>query len=158
MSPRTAYLPVLNTYRGLLDTAWDLRQFSVLVRVNTWTGPLAGQGAKATVDTPLVCNGGRVHVVQVTSQDVIASGGLYQDQDLRVGPLTPPYTDATGNPAGTVTTAFDPSPMPATTEVLFQLTGPGIASAGAWYKKVNTNTLANFRYEIVLRATGQAHA
>jgi hypothetical protein len=150
---RDAYLPILDLYRGALNTVWDLRRYDVTVRVITWApGSLPGsQGAtKAPVDTPLtVHGGGRPKVEQVSQATIIASGGLYQDQDLKIGPLTPAYGIASGiDPA-----VFDPAGA-SNTEVLFLLTGPGLPAAGAWYRKVGQEVTGNFRYSLVVRATG----
>ncbi|WP_437767177.1 hypothetical protein WMF27_20545 [Sorangium sp. So ce281] len=160
MSVRTAFLPILDKYRGMLDTVWDLRRYDVVVRINTWTpGTLPGaQGStKGPVDTPLLVNGGRVKVEQLTQRDIIASGGLYQDQDLKIGPLTPPYTNAQGLPAGTNPTVFDPVISGSNTEVLFKITGPGYPT-GAWFKKIGQELpKANFAYYLIVRKTAAQH-
>lgn len=154
MSIRDAYLPILDTYRGLLNTAWDLRRYDVIVRVSTWTGGLlpGDQGStKSHVDTQLTCNGARVKVDQLSQRDILASGGIYQDQDVKVGPLTP---NAASYPSGITPATFDPAPGSNVT-VLFQITGPAYPS-GAWFQKVGMELLnSNFHYFLVLRKTGQ---
>lgn len=157
MSIRDAYLPILDLYRGALNSVWDLRRFDVTVRVTTYApGTLPGaQGStKDAVDTPLtVYGGGRPKVEQVSQATIIASGGLYQDQDLRIGPLTPAYGIASGiDPA-----VFDPAGS-SNTEVLFLIAGPGLPSGGAWYKKVGQEVTGNFHYSLVVRATGATNA
>jgi len=158
VSIRDTYLPILDKYRGKLNTTWDLRRFDVVVRVNTWSGVRAGKGTVTTTDTPLLCNGGRPKVEQVSSRDIIASAGRYQDQDLKVGPMTPPYTDANGNPAGTDITDFEPAVVGSSTEVLYKVNGPGIPPAGDWYTKISSETWENFSYYVVLRKTAAIHA
>jgi len=153
MSFRDAFLPVLDTYRGALDTVYGLRRFDVTVRVTTWApGSLPGsQGStKAPVDTPLtVAGGARPKVEQVSQRTIIASGGLYQDQDLRIGPLTPSYSVASGiDPS-----VFDPAGA-SNVEVLLKLVGPGLPAGGAWFSKVGQEVTANFHYSLVVRATG----
>lgn len=157
MTVRDAYLPILDLYRGALDSVWGLRRFNVYVRVNTWTpGALPGsQGAtKDPVETPLLCYGnGRPKVEQVSQATIIASGGLYEDRDLRIGPLTPAYSIASGiDPA-----VFDPVGA-SNVEILFRLYGPGLPQAGAWYRKVGQEITANFHYSLVVRATGATNA
>jgi hypothetical protein len=143
-----------------MDTLWGLRLYDVLVRVTTWAGGtdayanVAGaQGGTAThVDTALTVNGARLKVEQLTQKDIIASGGLYQDQDIKIGPLTP--YDASAYPAGIDPSTFDPAPNSNMT-VLFQVTGPAYPT-GAWFQKVGMELLnSNFHYYLVLRKTGQ---
>lgn len=154
MTPRNAWLPVLDLYRGTLDTIWGLRQYDVLVRVSTWAGGLlpGDQGSTKThVDTALTCNGARVRVDQLSQKDILASGGLYQDQDLRVGPLTP---KSSAFPTGFDPLTFDPAPGTNAT-VLFQITGPAYPT-GAWFQKMGLELFkSNFHYHLVLRKTGQ---
>jgi len=152
-TPREVFLPVLDLYRGGLNTLWDLRRYDVAVVVNTWSGPLVGQGTKTQVVTPLLVAGGaRPRVEQVSQRDVIASGGLLQDLDFRVGPLTPV---SPGFPSiGIDPTKFDPAAVGPNVEVLFKLTGPGM-TGGALFKKVGQDVSRNFRLTIVLRKTGE---
>lgn len=159
MSVRDAYLPILDLYRGALNTMWDLRRFDVLVRVNQWEGPLPGHGVTTTTDTALLVNGARPKVEQLASKEVIASGGRYHDQDLRIGPLTPPYPNAQGLPAGVSIDVFDPAYQGPNVEVLFRVTGPGTDAAGDWYRALNLDDVpGNFRYCVVLRKTGATDA
>lgn len=159
MSIRDAFLPVLDTYRGWLDTGWGLRQYDVVIRTITWkigaanaTYPGAPGATKTFVDTPLLVNGARVKVEQLSQRDIIASGGLYQDQDLKIGPITPSYVKGAG------TGGFDPSTLDPTTtganEVLFKITGPNFPT-GAWFKKIGQEIVhANFHYYVIVRKNG----
>ncbi|MCU1422745.1 MAG: hypothetical protein JWN36_2396, partial [Microbacteriaceae bacterium] len=144
---RAALLPGVDLLRGLLDTTFGLRQFTVVVRVNTWApGALPGaQGAaKTAVDTPLVVHGGqRPKVVQVSQRDVLASGGQLQDLDLRVGPLTPA---SAAYPTGVAAAIFDPPLAGSSTEVLFNVAGPGLPVGGAWFKKLDQDLTGNFSW------------
>jgi hypothetical protein len=152
-----AYRSLLDRYRGMLDGTWGLRLYSVTVRVNAWSGTLPGQqgATKTPTETPLLAGGGRPRVEQVSQRDVIASAGLYEEQDLRIGPLTPAFTDpATGAPGGIDPSLFDPLVNGGPTEVLFRVDGPGLPAA--WYKKVGTEIIpGNFRYCFVVRKTGE---
>ncbi len=151
---REAYLPVLDLYRGMLASTWDLRRYDVTVRVNTWSGALVGEGTKTTVNTPLLVNGQRPKVTQVTQKQIIMSHGLYQDQDLMVGPLTPPFAGG-----GTAVIVFDPSNAAPNVELLFVVSGgPGDTDAGGdFYRLVAQEDTHNFRYMIVLRRTGESN-
>ena len=157
MGIRDGYLSVLDQYRGQLDTLWGLRLYDVLMRVSTWpTGTLPGaQGAtKAAVDTPVVVAGGaRPKVEQLVQRDVLASGGLYQDQDLKIGPLTP---KSAGFPAGVDPATFDPLEG-SNVEVLFQLTGPAFPT-GAWFKKIGQQFTGTFGLYLIVRKTGAQNA
>ncbi len=156
MSIRDAFLPILDTYRGWLDGGWGLRQYDVVLRVTTWKIGLANApypgapgAAKTVVDTPLLVDGQRVKVELVTQKDIIASGGLYQDQDLKIGPITPAFT------LNAVQKGFDPATLdPAVSganEVLFKITGPNYPS-GAWFKKVGQEIpMGNFHYYLIVR-------
>lgn len=154
MSIRDDYLEVLDFYRGSLDEDWDLRRYSVEVVVRSWgDGVLPGTHG-ATMDetiTPLeVGDGKRPKVAQLTQKEVVASGGRYQDQDLRIGPLTPSWT--TGE--GTLISDFDPPITEHGMQILFRLKGPGLPVDGSFYRKVGQEVTSNFRYSVVVRKIG----
>jgi hypothetical protein len=148
MTIRDTYLSVLDGHRGRLTSVWDLRRYVVEQVSQTWTGDLPGEGTTTgPVYTPItVGDGGRPKVAQLSQQDVIASGGLYQDQDLRIGPLTPPIAGG----GGTEITALDPASAGPAATVMFRITGPG-CEGGALYRKVGQDVSANFRYSIIVR-------
>lgn len=140
--------------RGVLPNAFGVREYDVLMRVNTWSGPLAGQGIKSTTETPLLVNGQRCKVEQVSQRDIIASAGLYQDQDVKIGPLTPPFTNLDGSPGG-VDRAIIETPLGgAGVEVLFKITGPAYPT-GAWFERVRAELMkGNYHWTLVLRKLG----
>lgn len=138
----------------LLDLAEDVREipgelgvrlFDVDVFKRVWSGERVGIGVGYDNAKPLFVASFRPKVVQVTSRDIIASGGLYQEQDLRIGPLTP---------SKVVVPDFDPPMGTQPLELFFRITGPGY-EGGAWFKKVNQLTTRPFRYEVVVRATAE---
>jgi hypothetical protein len=150
---RERWLPILDLYRAKLDTTWDLRRFSVVLHVTTWSGAAVGEGTAGYVETTLGVNGGaKPKVVQLSQRDILASGGLYQDQDLRVGPLTP-YS--AGFTAGVDPSTFDPAPGGPNVEIRFKLFGPGLGGAAGVYKKVGQEVTGNFGLYLVLRKTGE---
>ena len=150
MSIREDFLPVLDTARGMLDAVFGLRRYDVVMLVTTWSGALVGDGTPTTVETPVVVDGDkRPKVQQLSSRDIIASGGLYQEQDMRVGPLTPSFAGG-----GTTVADFDPPAAGPTTEVVYRLTGPDTPATGTLYRKVGQRVDRNFRYELILRQLG----
>jgi len=138
----------------LLDVVEDVREipgdlglrlFSVEVFKRTHAGERVGLGTSYDTTKTLLVAAYKPKVVQVSSRDIIASGGLYQEQDLRVGPLTPTKINVPD---------FDPPVGVAPMELLFRITGPGY-EAGAWFRKINMLTTRPFRYEFVVRATAE---
>lgn len=153
MTLRDSLLSTVDKIRGIPDTL-GVRLYTVTIRVRTWTGARPGIGSGVDADSVFWVDGGthKPRVVQVTSRDVIASGGMYQDQDLKVGPVTPSYSGG-----GVSVDAIDPPPGVSPAEVFFKIVGPGMESGGSWFKKINTNTLPSpFGYTFVVRATGEA--
>src|SRR5713101_1717104 len=100
--------------------------FTVQIKVRNWTGERVGLGTLSDTDGYiLVADGYHVHVKQITQKDVIASAGLYQAQDMTVGPFTPTYVDPQGNTRGFAVSAFDP-PVQGQQEIIWILNGPGL--------------------------------
>lgn len=131
-----------------------LRPYDATIRVRTWSGPIIGQGTKADVDSPLrVANGtARVKVRQLNGRDVIASGGVFTDQDYELGPLTPPYPGSADNSALAIA-------HPDTTgnvELFFRLVGPEIPS-GAWFRRVGQRSTSALHYTAILRKTDEMY-
>lgn len=148
MSFRTTLLATVERIRGVVPGALDLRPHTVTVRVRTWTGARAGIGTRVDADTPIRNFGFNPKVSEVSSRDVVASGGVYQQGDFRVGPITPEYVGG-----GTALTTLDPATTGTAREVLFKIEGPGFPTAGAWFKRVEDSTIRNFTHSVVLRRT-----
>jgi hypothetical protein len=152
---RQALLPVIDRLRGLPDSL-GLRLYAVQIVVRTWSGSRAGLGGNTDTATGLKVDLGvhNIKVVQVTQQDVIASGGLYSNQDLKVGPITPPFPGSAKDDDAIA--IWDPVPVLGApgAEVFFFITGPGMLG-GAWFKKVGQNVTKNFRYEFTVRRTAE---
>jgi len=152
---RTGLLPVVDGVRGLPGLL-GLRIYTVQVCYETWSGTDAsgrsgvGIGTKtlSALMTLRVDQGGAApHVRQVSQKDIIASGNLYQDQDLKVGPMTPPYTGSTKDDDQIL--IFDPASTPPES-LHFFVTGPGYAS-GAWFKKIGDKVDGPISWFIFLR-------
>lgn len=147
-------LPIFESARVLLADA-GLRRFDVVMRVVVWSGQTAGEGTKTTTDTALLIQGKRPGVRRVSQKDVVASGGTYEDLDMRIGPFTPSFTGAIGPiPSGGLEpVAFNPAADTSTREVYYKLTGPGLES-GAWFKKIEQNSHSAFSYYLTVRKIG----
>ena len=146
---RTNLLPVFNQVRKLMKTL-NFRRHSVMVRTITWSGARVGLGTKTIVDTPIVLDDDNTppKVTLITSEDIIASGGLYQQGDYLVDKITPAFSGG-----GLEVNDFELPVGSQPTEILYQLIGPEFPE-GAWFKKVSTETYRNFRYSFVLRKLG----
>jgi len=132
-----------------------VRLFSVSVLVRTWTGarPNAPGSTKTDVVTPIKTGLGAqdVKVRNLTSRDVIASGGAYNDQDLEIGPITPPFP---GVDEGNAISEWETSTTTTAREVFYLVEGPGTRVGGDLYYKINTKTDRAFRYVLTLRRVG----
>jgi hypothetical protein len=151
---RDSLLPALDAIRGIPSTL-GLRQQILSVKRRVWTGERPGIGTYTDTSVTLYVNLGlgNIKVRNLSQKDVIASGGLYTDQDLVAGPITPAYTGsgADGNTIG----IFDPPVGTNPTEVFFNVVGPGYSATGDWFKKIGQRTDQPFRYMLYLRKTGQ---
>ena len=153
---RTSLLPVVDGVRGLPGLL-GLRIYTVQVCYETWVGTDAsgrsGFGIGTKTLSPLQSlrvdqGGASPHVRQVSQKDIIASGNLYQDQDLKVGPITPPYTGSTKD-EDQISIFDPPSGMPPEA-IHFFVTGPGYAS-GAWFRKIGDKVDDPISWFIFLR-------
>lgn len=142
-----------------------LRPFSVFVRTRRWSGGRVGQGTyvdnaggpdvQLTNGVPLPGIPPQpVRVRQMSSKDIIASGGLFRDRDLRVGPVTPPYPAGVLPAGGFGDSTIDP-PQDGTvpTEIFWIVFGPGMFPGGSMCTKVQEEVTA-LHYSLVLRSTG----
>ncbi len=148
MSFRTNLLKRVDQIRGQVPGKLDLRPYSVIVRVRTWTGARPGLGTKTDVDTQILNAGFNPKVEEVSSRDIIASGNVYQMGDYKISPITPDYGSG-----GTPGTSLDPSVTTTALEVFYKISGPRLPSSGAWFKRVSSSDLTNFHIEVVVRST-----
>lgn len=124
-----------------IPTEIGVRPYEVTVRKVVWSGARIGLGSPTTTDTRVSVGNGDPAVRLVSSSDVLASGGLYQSQDLRVGPMT----------AGVVTQATVDPIVAASTEVTWILTRDGTS---ATYRAVERDTVSATKHFVVLRKVG----
>ena len=151
---RDAILPALDTIRGIGDSL-GLRRFTCSTVLRVWSGARVGLGSNvdSTKEFRLSAGAHRVRIRQLSSREIVASGGYYSDQDLKIGPITPPYP---GSDADNSTIAiFDPTPDGVPAEYWFKIEGDGIPSGGAWYKKLTQTTTRPLHYEVIVRNTGE---
>lgn len=153
----------LDEIRAIPDEL-GLRPFDVIVRVVTWSGADAsgrsgvGIGTSSYVDTPFLVGGGhRPKVRQVSMRDIIASGGLYHDQDMKVGPVTPAYPGNASQEGGGVAYAtIEPPVTGAPTQIYYRVSGNGLPGLGVWYdKKFDTTDHAMNSWFILRRRANQ---
>jgi hypothetical protein len=159
---RDAILPALDQLRAL-PGVFGIRRFTVTARSRVWTGARPGLGTKTDTDilitnalqTPQGTTQEPVRVRYLTTREVIASGGLYRDRDLRVGPLTPSWLATLIFPAGGYADAqVDPLTSASPTEIFWKVTGPSLPSAGAWCDVIRLEETA-LHFSVVLRTTGK---
>lgn len=136
-------LDVVRGIPGLLG----LREYSVSVLVREWsTRP--GVGTKTETITPILVNGQNPSVRRLSSSDILASGGLYQDMDLEVTFTPEFYLDGYG---GVSQEVF--SIEPKKSEVFFIVSGPGLDNAS--FKKISQSIIDVLTYKIVIRKDGR---
>ncbi len=155
MTFRDDILSSLDDIRGIPGEL-GMRLFTVAVMSRTWSGERPGVGQKSDKTTPVMVAHGcfNARVRSVTSKDVIASGGLYTTEDVKVGPVTPPFLGSASD--GDAIIIFDPPGIAGSgTELFFKITGPGYSAAGDWFKKVDVDTSKPFSYFLTLRKTAK---
>lgn len=146
MSLADSLKKALDVVRGIPGTL-GLREYSVSVLTRVWSNR-PGVGTKVETITPILVNGQNPSVRRLTSSDILASGGLYQDMDLEVTFTPEFYLDGYG---GISQDVFSIEPKNA--EVFFIVSGPGLDQAT--FKKISQNTLDVLTYKIVIRKDGR---
>ncbi len=157
---RDAILPALDQIRSI-GGILGFRRFTVTVRVRSWSGERPGVGVVFEKNVVLTNQGigstptVPVRVRQLSAKDIIASGGLYRDRDMKVGPMTPTYAASLGLRAG----GYDDSTLDVPTtyspnEIFWNVTGDGMPFGGVWCDKIGEEATA-LHYFVILRATGR---
>jgi hypothetical protein len=128
MSLRTRMLPVFDRLRALTGPSrFDIRPTSLSVVTRRWTSgavgvepddPASTAYADTRLDLPAVYK-----VRQVSTREIASSGGRYEVGDVKVGPITPAYTNADGSPGGVSEAQLKPAPIDGATEIVYQLVG-----------------------------------
>jgi hypothetical protein len=151
---RDSLLPALDQIRAI-PAIMGLRPHIVGITVRVWTGERPGIGTYTPTSTKTKLDLGayNIKVRNVSQQEAIASAGLYTNQDLVCGPITPPYTGSILD--NNNISVFDPPVGGSPTEVFFSIVGPGYSANGDWFKKIAQRTDQPFRYMFWLRKTGE---
>jgi hypothetical protein len=128
VSLRTRMLPVFDRLRALTGpTRFDIRPTSLSVVTRRWASgtvgvepddPTAVPYSETRLDLPAVYK-----VRQVTTREMASSGGRYETGDVKVGPITPTYTNADGSTGGVSEPQLKPAPPDAATEIVYELVG-----------------------------------
>jgi hypothetical protein len=158
-------LPPLDIIRGI-GGVLGMRPFKVTVRRRVWSGPRPGAPGSTKVDTDVVLTNRFVDgtlqpvmVKQVSRAEAIASGGIYTNRDLKVGPITPSFASgAFGPAAGFDDASIDPAPTGQAVQIIWIVASPkgshGMPAAGIVCEKIGEEA-TSMHYYAVLRATGR---
>ena len=117
-------------------------RLSILTR--TWSGGYkeAGEASETAIDLPQ-----HFPVRQVSTREIAASGGRYEQGDMAVEGITPEYVDPGGNLRGYSPLALDPRVTRNGVEIIYRLTGPHEGD----YQLVELQSWRPYSYTLVLR-------
>lgn len=152
MTIRNAVLPILDVWRGRLDTVFGLRRYDVALLMREWpAGTIPGAHGVSPTETtiPLLVGGGRPRIEQISTREIAASGGLYQDRDIRIGPFTPPFMSGGADPEW-----LRPSVSADRVEYYIAISNADSGEAGERYSIVQTDTSRSLRWTMVCRKLG----
>lgn len=147
---REAMLRTADVVRGLTAPAiWDYRTVKVTVKRRVWSGGEAGAGT--AVDTVLTDLPQALRITSLSEREIAGSGGRYETGDVKVGPITPTYSNVGGYSGGFTPPQLDPAPGTAATgtEIIYFLSG---TMAGE-YRLLSSDTIGAVSYRMVLRRT-----
>lgn len=141
-----------------------LRPFTVFVRTRRWSGNRVGQGTfvdNAGGPDVQLTNGVAplgpqpVRVRTLSNRDIIASGGIYRDRDMRVGPLTPSFAASILPAGGFNDSTVDPPQVGSIpTQIMWIVFGPGMFASGSLCDRISLDETA-LHISLVLRSTGR---
>jgi len=144
MSFRTDLLPTVDLIRNKRGPGagnFDIQTVKVDIVQRVWSGGRRGLGT--VTETTLANLPQKIKVRVLTTKEVAQSGGTYQMQDLRVGPITPAYTGGGFTPQQLKPAGADG------TEIIYKLTG----TIAGDYMLVEIRTDKAFSYYLVVRRT-----
>lgn len=130
----------------------DILPTNVAIVTRTWTKGRRGAGAPdAYVEAPMQLPQ-TVTVRHLTTREVASSGGTFEQGDLLVGPIRPPFTDENGQPGGFTEEQIKPEVRTQGVEILWRLMptrrdGSGIAGD---YQLIEFRRDSPFYYEVVI--------
>lgn len=153
MSLRVALLPVLDTVRSIVGPTQlsgapglDIRPNGLTITVRTWPGRLGDTTAGSYSDSSATL-APVPRIRALSSREIAGSGGLYEEGDLLVGPITPAYTNPDTSTGGYSEVDLAPVQSTDNIEVLYLITGPNAGD----YRRIELRRGRAFRYELVLR-------
>ncbi len=147
---REAMLRTADVVRGLTaPSIWDYRTVKVTVKRRVWSGGEAGAGT--ATDTTIADLPQAIRIDSLSEREIAGSGGRYETRDVKVGPITPSYSNVGGYSGGFTPAQSDPAPGTAATgtEILYILSG---TMAGE-YRMLSVDTIGAVSYRLVLRRT-----
>jgi hypothetical protein len=144
-----------------IPNLFGIRPFKVYLKVTSWSGQTAGQGARVDTIYPILVNSevdgyNNPYCKQLSQKDVVASGGLFSDMMLQVGPLVPSYTDPiTGQTGGTLPGTIEQAIKTSPQEIHVNVQWAGASSAsGDWFEIVSSNFESVYSYYFTVKKEG----
>lgn len=150
MAFRDSLRKTVDAIRGKVPGNLGLRTFRVDIAKRSYSGARVGIGTPSYTWTRVLNSDQNPKVEEVSSRDVIASGGLYQAGDYRIGPFTPSYTGG-----GNDVTDYVPAVGADVADILI-LIRPSADDGGGliWCSPVGVHDdTRNFRRTLVVRRT-----
>lgn len=156
MGVRDALLYALDKTRTILGPSpgpMDLRPTSITIIARTWSGGV--RGASAPIDATLALPN-YTKVRHLTLREIAGSGGLYENGDVIVGPITPQYTAPDGSIGGFTEAQVAPAEVSpgvsSGTEIIYRLAlQSGATGIHGDYELVQFRRDRTLRLMIVLR-------
>lgn len=141
---------LIDSIRGPIPGELGLRQIRSFVVTREWTGSMVGQGTSTVLIREILCDVYSPKVVEVSSRDIVASGGQFEQGDVSIGPVTPPWLTGGVNSA-----LLNPDPSGSPTEVYVCTVEPEVDGGSInWYTRISTDkSFAHFRRMLVVRKT-----
>lgn len=141
------FRPRLDRIRTNIPSRIGVRSATLVVRTTQFLGDFLTGGESVSEDKTIAGpNGGRYKVRIVSTKDVVASGGLFQQGAMRVGPITPPY------PGGPWTKDDLIPPSHAGREVIYGITDQ--TGQTQWCKMASNDTVHDLHWFIILNPLG----
>lgn len=138
--------PIADKLRGL-SASLGMTVYTVTLRIRQFDSQTFTDGYTDTL-IPLLTDGQPAPVKRLSQKDVVLSGGLYQEADLRVT-LTPEFENG-----GYDLAALDPPPGANPAQFTFIVRGSGLPAEGALFKRIGVH-VSPVTLELILRNTGK---
>jgi hypothetical protein len=141
------FLPTLDKIRAGIPSARGIRSVTLVVRKTLMSGSMIDNPSVSSTDTVIKSiSGDRYKVREMSTKDVVASGGKYQSGSLRVGPMTPPF------PGGGFTKDDLIPPSAKGQDVLYGITDQ--TGVTQWCSMADADTANDLHWYLVLNPTG----